>query len=75
MWDLRILLMMMKFGWKSFVNDAEEEVIHAPDWRRVRMRMGVCRDVRRFNGWTFDGNGKEKEEKRKTRNRKKGSQC
>lgn len=39
-------MMMMKFGWKLFVNDAEEEVVHAPDWRRRRMRtrtrMGVC---------------------------------
>lgn len=47
--DLRILLMMMKFGWKSFVNDAEEEIGRC--WRmrmrmRMRTRMGVCREVR-----------------------------
>lgn len=41
-----MITMMMKFGWKLFVDDAEEEVIHAPDWRRMRMRMGVCREVR-----------------------------
>lgn len=40
------MTMMMKFGWKLFVDDAEEEVVHAPDWRRMRMRMGVCREVR-----------------------------
>jgi len=42
--------MMMKYGWKLFVDDVEEEVIHAPDWMRMRMRMrmrmGVCREVR-----------------------------
>lgn len=42
------MTMMMTFGWKLFVDDVEEEVIHAPDWRRMRMRMrmGVCREVR-----------------------------
>lgn len=41
---IRMRMTMMKFGWKLFVNDAEEEVVLAPDWRR--MRMGVCREVR-----------------------------
>lgn len=42
-----LMTMMMKFGWKLFVDDAEEEVGRC--WRmrmRMRMRMGVCREVR-----------------------------